>query len=106
MIHMTASLAAKIIPILLVASFVWFLAADSVAAEPISIPVSTFTIELDTVASGLTAPIGVTHVGDGSARLFITDQKGQIRIVQDGVLLPTPFLDISAKLPVHIEPIF
>ena len=99
MIHMTASLAAKIITILLVASFVWFLAADSVAAEPISIPKSTFTIELDTVASGLTAPIGVTHAGDGSGRLFITEQTGEIRIVEGGVLLTTPFLDISSRLP-------
>ncbi len=56
-------------------------------------------IELETVASGLTAPLGVTHAGDGSGRLFITEQTGQIRIVEDGTLLPTPYLDISAQLP-------
>lgn len=57
-------------------------------------------IELEPLATGLTAPLGVTHAGDGSGRLFITEQTGQIRIVQDGELLPTPFLDISDKLPV------
>ncbi len=56
-------------------------------------------IELETLASGLTAPLGVTHAGDGSGRLFITEQTGQIRIVQDGDLMSMPFLDISGKLP-------
>ncbi|MGD8395166.1 MAG: PQQ-dependent sugar dehydrogenase, partial [Candidatus Eiseniibacteriota bacterium] len=58
-----------------------------------------FTVELETVASGLVAPVGVTHAGDGSGRLFIVEQSGQIRIVDNGVLLPTPFLDIADKLP-------
>ncbi len=65
------------------------------------IPKGDITIELELVASGLTAPLGVTHAGDQSGRLFIWEQSGQIRIVDtDGVLLPTPFLDISDKLPV------
>jgi glucose/arabinose dehydrogenase len=63
------------------------------------------TIELETVASGLTAPLGVTHAGDRSGRLFIWEQSGQVRIVEDGVLLPAPFLDISAKLPA-LNPFF
>jgi glucose/arabinose dehydrogenase len=56
-------------------------------------------IELEPLAAGLTAPLGVTHAGDGSGRQFITDQSGQIWIVEEGNLLPTPFLDISEKLP-------
>ena len=54
-------------------------------------------INLDLVADGLTAPVFLTHAGDGSGRLFVLDQPGQIRIVKDGVLLPAPFLDISSK---------
>ncbi|MCH9003188.1 MAG: PQQ-dependent sugar dehydrogenase [Planctomycetes bacterium] len=54
-------------------------------------------INLDLVADGLTAPLFLTHAGDGSGRLFIVDQPGQIRIVKNGVLLPAPFLDISSK---------
>ena len=62
-------------------------------------------IELEPLAAGLTAPLGVTHAGDGSGRQFIAEQSGQIRIVQDGNLLPTPFLDVSAKLP-ELNPSF
>jgi len=69
-----------------------FAAVATVAAPPIA-------IELDTVASGLASPIRLTHAGDGSGRLFIADQAGLIRIVENGVLLPTPFLDITSKLP-------
>lgn len=63
------------------------------------IPQGDIVIELETVASGLTAPVGVTHAGDGSGRLFIVEQSGQIRILENGVLLTTPFLDISNELP-------
>jgi len=54
-------------------------------------------INLDLVADGLTAPLFLTHAGDGSGRLFIVDQPGQIRVVQNGVLLAAPFLDITSK---------
>ena len=56
-------------------------------------------IELELVAGGLIAPVQVTHAGDGSGRLFIVDQAGYIWIVDGGVLLATPFLDVTAKLP-------
>ncbi len=69
------------------------------------IPKGGITIELENVASGLTAPVAVTHAADRSGRLFIVDQAGQIRIVRDGDLLPTPFLDISAELP-PLNPFF
>jgi glucose/arabinose dehydrogenase len=46
------------------------------------------------VATGLTNPTYVTHAGD--ERLFIVEQPGRIRIVQQGVLLATPFLDITS----------
>lgn len=63
------------------------------------IPKGNITIELEPVATGLVAPIYATHAGDGSGRLFIVEQSGQIRIVGNDVLLPTPFLDISGKIP-------
>ena len=46
------------------------------------------TIELDLVAEGLTSPVTATHAGDGSGRLFVVDQAGLVRIVDNGVLLP------------------
>lgn len=53
---------------------------------------------LEPVVSGLTRPLFLTHAGDGSGRLFILEKPGRIRIVQDGVLLPDPFLDITDRV--------
>ena len=53
-------------------------------------------MELQTIASGLTAPNDLTSVGDG--RLFVNQQDGLIRIVKNNALLATPFLDLSARL--------
>ncbi len=50
------------------------------------------------VAEGLERPVFVTHAGDGTGRLFIVEQPGRIRVVQDGRLLETPFLDITERV--------
>ena len=50
------------------------------------------------VVDGLDSPVGLTHAGDGSGRLFIVEQVGRVRIFQDGSLLPTPFLDIRERV--------
>jgi glucose/arabinose dehydrogenase len=52
-------------------------------------------IQLQQVASGLISPVTVTNAGDGSGRLFVVQQTGEIRILINGTILPTPFLDIS-----------
>ena len=50
------------------------------------------------VVSGLNQPEGLVNAGDGSGRLFILEQAGLIRILKDGALLPTPFLDLTDKV--------
>lgn len=80
----------------------FFNAVPSVSGPPQGglIPKSAVTIRLEDVATGLIAPVSVTHANDGSGRLFIVEQSGQIRILEeDGDLLPTPFLDLSDQLP-------
>jgi glucose/arabinose dehydrogenase len=54
--------------------------------------------EFETIASGLTSPIGLVNAGDGSNRLFIVDQTGIINIVDNNKLKTEPFLDISDKI--------
>ncbi len=62
------------------------------------IQAGAYTIHLQPVASGLVAPVQVTHPPGDSSRLFVVDQAGQVRIVQNGTLLPAPFLDITARM--------
>ncbi|HVV87517.1 MAG TPA: PQQ-dependent sugar dehydrogenase [Kofleriaceae bacterium] len=52
------------------------------------------TVMLAPVASGLDSPVGVTSP-PGDPRLFVVEQKGRIRVIADGQLQATPFLDIS-----------
>ncbi|RJP47357.1 MAG: glucose dehydrogenase [Anaerolineaceae bacterium] len=52
----------------------------------------------ESIASGLVRPLDIQNAGDGSGRLFIVEQAGVIRILQNGALLETPFLDISERV--------
>ncbi|MEW6117496.1 MAG: PQQ-dependent sugar dehydrogenase [Nitrospirota bacterium] len=47
---------------------------------------------------GLTSPTHITHAGDGSNRLFVTEQRGRIMIVKSTTVAKTPFLDITGKV--------
>jgi len=42
--------------------------------------------------------VDIAHAGDGSGRLFLIEQEGRVFIVDDGVELQTPFLDIRAQV--------
>jgi glucose/arabinose dehydrogenase len=50
-------------------------------------------IAVELAVEGLDQPLFVTHAGD--SRLFVLEKPGVIRIVQNGQILPQPFLDIS-----------
>ncbi len=54
-------------------------------------------VELQQIAVGLAFPVYLTAPA-GDPRLFIVEKGGTIRIVKDGALLPTPFLDISPQV--------
>ena len=45
--------------------------------------------------TGLSAPVEIVHANDFSGRLFVVEQGGRIRIVRNGALVATPYLDIS-----------
>ncbi len=54
-----------------------------------------FAFAVEPVVGGFDQPLYVTDPGDGSGRLFVVEQGGLVRIVQDGEVLPEPFLDLT-----------
>ncbi|MGH7604502.1 MAG: PQQ-dependent sugar dehydrogenase [Gemmatimonadaceae bacterium] len=69
--------------------------ADATGPGPIP---PGFTLELEPfVTTGLSTPVFLTQpLNDG--RIFVVEQAGTIRIVRDGVLQSTPFLDITSRV--------
>lgn len=57
---------------------------------------SAQTITLVPVANNLSRPLFLTYSPDDTGRLFIVEQGGAIRILQEGRLLAEPFLDVSS----------
>lgn len=55
-------------------------------------------LRLTSVAEGFESPTGIAQAGDGSGRLFILEQAGTIRIVEDTAVPDTPFLDLTDRV--------
>jgi glucose/arabinose dehydrogenase len=56
-------------------------------------------LAVELVVKGLDLPDGVTNAGDGSGRLFVSEQAGKVRVVSaGGVLSPTPFVDLTSRI--------
>src|SRR5262245_66419189 len=49
-----------------------------------------------TLACGLSQPAGLAFAPDG--RLFVVEKTGDIRVIKNGMLLATPFLDVAQVL--------
>ncbi|MGH7607453.1 MAG: PQQ-dependent sugar dehydrogenase [Gemmatimonadales bacterium] len=58
---------------------------------------------LQLVTAALTAPVFATSPPGDSARLFVVEQAGRIRIIRHDTLLDTAFLDIRGKIGVGGE---
>jgi glucose/arabinose dehydrogenase len=58
-------------------------------------PGDEYRLDIDeVVAGGFAKPLGIESPPDDTNRLFIVEQGGVIRIIDDGQVLPEPFLDI------------
>jgi hypothetical protein len=59
---------------------------------------SGLALKLDPfISTGLTAPVFLTQpLADG--RIFVVEQPGRIRVIRNGVLQATPFLDITSRV--------
>lgn len=55
---------------------------------------SSDSLSLKTMATGLDFPLYLTTAPGDNSRLFIVEKGGLIRIIKNGALLGTPFLDI------------
>ncbi|MBA3578465.1 MAG: PQQ-dependent sugar dehydrogenase [Gemmatimonadaceae bacterium] len=65
--------------------------------DPAIVTPSNVDLALQPIATGLSSPVHLASPPNDS-RLFIVEQPGRIRVVQNGQLLATPFLDITAKV--------
>ncbi len=50
------------------------------------------------IQQGLNQPLYLTHASDGTGRLYIVEQGGTVRLLDDGKLTAQPFLDISERV--------
>lgn len=72
------------------------------APPPPPPPSSPPNLALQVVATGLSGPLLVT-APTNDTRLFVVEKRGRIRIVKNGVLLATAFLDITSLVSTGSE---
>lgn len=72
------------------ASLPWLVLAPAAIAQPVPADVV-----ITPVASGLSGPIGVFTANEPLGRIFVIQQGGEVRVVRNGALLPTSYLDLS-----------
>ena len=66
------------------------------AASPLGDP--WVDLGLEPALTGFRFPVFVGNAGDGSKRIFVVEQRGVVRVVQNGKLAARPFLDVSKLL--------
>jgi glucose/arabinose dehydrogenase len=71
-------------------------------APPPPPPPPPGTPGLERITGELGFPIGLT-APPGDTRLFVLERGGTIRIIEDGAVLPEPFLDITSKVSTEGE---
>lgn len=62
------------------------------------LPKGDTTIELEMVADGLIAPLGMAVPDDGSGRILVYDQGGLVHLISNGVKADAPVLDVRNRL--------
>jgi glucose/arabinose dehydrogenase len=74
----------------------WIVGLSLLATMPCQAQAGLF--EPGFYATGLDEPTVLAHAGDGSGWLYVTERAGRIRIVDDGSLQSTPFIDLTARI--------
>ncbi|MGH7175917.1 MAG: PQQ-dependent sugar dehydrogenase, partial [Tepidisphaeraceae bacterium] len=73
------------------APFLLALCAAAASAQPV-VP----SIALEPFLKGLSKPLYATH--DGTSRLFVVEQVGRVRLVENGELQEEPYLDLTNRV--------
>jgi glucose/arabinose dehydrogenase len=79
-------------------------ATEGRTTAPPSVPSETSTgefalrLKLTRVATGLDAPVDLASTPSEPDRLYIVEQPGRIRVIENGRLSPQPFLDITSAV--------
>ena len=74
---------------------VWLSIVLTVVLVSVSCQRATAQIASQFLIDGLEYPVLLTAPPGDTQRLFVVEQRGAIRIIENGQLLPTPFLDID-----------
>ena len=80
------------------AAFGWAAGCQGTAIGPGPGPGPGDSAALQLVTSGLSDPVFVTTPPGDTARLFVVEQTGAIRVVRHDSLLPAAFLDLSGHI--------
>lgn len=76
----------------------FFLFTLPAAAQSVPVP-----LKVKGIASGLIDPVGLTAAPRDPSRLFVIEKGGAIRLIKNGQLLNTPFLDLGGQVAVSGE---
>jgi cysteine-rich repeat protein len=72
---------------------------EDVTAICAGIPMAPGTaIKAVLIAQGLDNPVNLAAPRLDPGRIFVLEQRGFVRVIEHGVLLPTPFLDVTSKV--------
>src|SRR5690554_4459670 len=77
-------------------------AATALLLGTANVHANDVNVRLEPVVEGLVSPLTL-HSPEGDARLFVIEQTGQVRIIEDGALLEEPFIDLSDRM-VELSP--
>src|SRR5689334_23137645 len=65
---------------------------------PAKIGDSSVQVKLTSVTNDVTSPVYLTGANDNSGRLFVVDQPGVVKVIQNGQTRSTPFLDLRSSI--------
>ncbi len=77
------------------ASLLAYVALLAAAALPARASVPPGFVD-EVIKDGFNLPVAIAF--DGTGRLFVAEKRGIVRVIQNGLLLPTPFIDLVAEV--------